>query len=467
MAGASRLAQCRCHREYLLFQAGVCKRCAKGEYFDAANLLCLPCPGGSYKESSGQMTSCKLCPAHTYNNQTGSTGEPACLECPANTGTSGQGACSARQCNCLAGFFQDNKNECRKCPKGEEYIAALNDCRACQPGSFKDGVGQDSPCAECSASTYNALAGSTDISSCLDCPTHTTTRGKHGADSVTQCECTEEYFRSNDKTKVECLQCAKGEEYDADSNMCVACVAGKFKDGVGQDSPCAECSASTYNALAGSTDISSCLDCPTHTTTRGKHGADSVTQCECTEEYFRSNDKTKVECLQCAKGEEYDADSNMCVACAKGKYKTSAGQGDKCMECPGNSYNAVNGATKLQACLACPLHSGTASGGGASQLQQCTCNEGFFRSSDTSAVQCLRCPKGEFYSEEGNECVTCPAGTFKAESGQAEKCNACPVGTFNEDTGGTQLSACVACATNSRTVGSGSTPKQDCRCVEG
>jgi hypothetical protein len=193
------------------------------------------------------------------------------------------------------------------------------------------------------------------------------------------------------------------------------------------------------------------------------------------------------------------ATSELCVACAAGKYQTTSGYiwyricstcppgkfsvGDRsfCTLCYAGRFNPHQGQTDCRLCTAGQvskhageLHCAACSGGAvpAQDHASCRCTAGHI----IRDQRCTRCPAGRAPTEAGNacavkcasgtftrrdsvltrsgggRCLACPRGKHQAKRG-ATACHACDTGRFAKDAG---LGSCRACAAGqwTRTRGS-------------
>ena len=114
-----------------------------------------------------------------------------------------------------------------------------------------------------------------------------------------------------------CPSCSPGKT--CESNTCIDCVAGKFREGT----------IRTTNPDNG------CLDCPTGYHRPGPGGG-SCTQCPI---------------------RKYQADvgQTACKNCAAGKYGDQVAQ-SSCTNCPQNKYGDLTGQASPTSCKACKLY---------------------------------------------------------------------------------------------------------------
>jgi hypothetical protein len=83
-----------------------CEACPAGTYAKVGASACTPCPTGTSSTTVGaaNRTSCTLCSAGSFANQTGST---TCEKCPAGTASGAKGATSSSACvPCPLGSFR-------------------------------------------------------------------------------------------------------------------------------------------------------------------------------------------------------------------------------------------------------------------------------------------------------------------------------------------------------------------------
>ena len=239
-----------------------------------------------------------------------------------------------------------------------------------------------------------------------------------------------------------CEFCVRGRFSDQHGEACRACAPGSYVSTAGA-TECVLCPPDTYRSTVGGNTLEACAACPRNSGTSAA-GASSRDECACVDGFFRSNDKTTVECLRCQKGELYDGGQNKCVACPEGTFKSEVGQATECQPCPKGTFLASKGATDLNSCAACPANAGTVASGTKS-VQKCACNAGYFKTTGAAgAVQCIRCGKGEYRDRATNSCAACAPGTFKPQRGQ-QSWQRCPVDTYNPERGSTAVQQCSSC----------------------
>jgi serine/threonine protein kinase len=107
------------------------------------------------------------------------------------------------------GVFDPTLQQCEACDEGSECTTPpCTVCSPCKPGFYKD-LQAAQPCSECPADTYNPNMGGDSSSSCISCPTKSTTAGKTGMHNRTACICDEDYYSVITRSGREflCQQC--------------------------------------------------------------------------------------------------------------------------------------------------------------------------------------------------------------------------------------------------------------------
>jgi hypothetical protein len=117
---------------------------------------CAACVAGKYKALTG-TSACTDCGAGTYSTAVGSSSSSTCIACPSNS-TSPAGSANLTSCTCNAGSTGPNGG----------------------------------PCAACGAGTYSAAVGSSASSTCIACPSNSTS--PPGSAALTSCTCNAGYF---------------------------------------------------------------------------------------------------------------------------------------------------------------------------------------------------------------------------------------------------------------------------------
>jgi hypothetical protein len=354
-----------------------CKRCEAGQSSSSVRSRepCADCTAGRYQSLEGQ-SKCLLAPAGTYSPSERMT---EYKPCPKGTysDVSGLSACKL----CPHGSFNNKTQQvkCDLCSKGKYnsiVIGADSDsyCVGCEPGKYSFVKGADS-CQNCGKDTYTDWA--MDKTACRGCPSGFTTKGVT-SDGTGATYCIE------DKSP-----CVPGQERNASSQICTACSAGKYSDGV---SKCKDCPLGSYSEMDGT---SLCTMC-----SPGKFGDNAVV--------VKNNNATA------------------CIACPIGRYQSVPGM-ISCFECPPGSFCRfdVSGLKLYEACEP-------------GKYQQ-----------NSEQYACLDCPPGSYQSKPGQAaCYQCNVGRYNPNTGSSgnTSCIECPVGTYANQNG---TRACHTCSTGS------------------
>jgi hypothetical protein len=255
-------AQCSCNAGYAVYPGypwhptedlrlspeQLCQPCAAGTYqpetvqwgeirylVDTSNPTCLPCPAHMTSEPGSAVC---VCGAGSY----GVPGGPACEPCGLNE-FSAQGALTADDCRCSAGYFREQaESECVACPVnsfrvfGEQELA----CVPCASGSTTrhNASNSSAMCAVCPAGSFVAEGGD-----CRPCPEHASSL----PGTVGSCQCDAGYASEGDS----CVPCADGYYKGLPGNEeCAACSTGKIGTAVQtrtfENVSCVVCPANKY-----------------------------------------------------------------------------------------------------------------------------------------------------------------------------------------------------------------------------
>ena len=167
--------------EYSNAGATECSTCGIGEFSNAGATECSTCPAGTQGSgtSGNQATACTTCQnGYTSveggqcepcdNGEYSNAGDPSCSPCPAGKrGTNQQG---------------NEDSACTPCENGEFSNAGDSVCSQCPAGKQGSGVSgdQNTACEQCSANMYSTES----MNSCENCPA-----GTQGTDDRKSCEC--------------------------------------------------------------------------------------------------------------------------------------------------------------------------------------------------------------------------------------------------------------------------------------
>ena len=111
--------------KFAIDRSATCSVCPPGTYQGLPRRAeCIACNPGQYTTLESSKSSCRLCPAGTYNTKVGSTAEAECVLCALeipHTTTKREGAVTQDECVCEVGFYGkgDSSNRtCHICPTG-------------------------------------------------------------------------------------------------------------------------------------------------------------------------------------------------------------------------------------------------------------------------------------------------------------------------------------------------------------
>lgn len=417
-----------------LTKDSTCELCAAGRYYVSSS-ECGECNASNseYPNVVGQgstyciicetNTACQSCEAGKYND------DGACYNCPDGYVNPTVGsACT----ECESPDIAVDRLTCERCPSGFTRLDGMS-CTGCAAGRF----GVAGICDDCARGQYQHQTGQT---SCLACPTMTTT-ALAGASDQTQCEtCASEFTvvldglcatctagRIPASTLDTCEDCPSGRFRYAGQLFCQECPPGQFADHTDGLQPCQTCPAGTYNDQYGQ---SQCTQCSIQNSEYGSCN-------QCIAGRYKKQEGASVTCNECPTGFASVAAQDECQACAKGTYQSQTAQ-ETCTSCMSGLYQNELGQS---GCKACPV--------------------GFFQPDDGQGA-CHDCLIGTFEDTQAStECQDCPSGTYTVASASTSvtDCIACPAGYF--ELGGT----CSACAESSWQDETGQT---DCKpCPEG
>ena len=155
------------------------------------NSTCLACSPGKFKAISGNNATCLPCPNGTYSNSTASS---SCFACPFGASSeSTKGITSIDECQCSPGYTPGTLvHSCIRCEAGKyKENAGSGACSSCAKGKNSDSIAafNSSACRPCPALTISPSA-STDVSQCI-CQ-----RGTFGSVAGRQCApCLEGFYK--------------------------------------------------------------------------------------------------------------------------------------------------------------------------------------------------------------------------------------------------------------------------------
>lgn len=329
------------------------------------------------------MAACKDVPLHNCDKNATCTNAPGSFTCSCNVGYIGNGTdCEdLNECDenttCPMNAFCYNTVGSFYCECDRGYSGPdVYNCTACPAGQYKDVTGT-SNCTHCPEDTYSEVPAVQTSSGCLQCPLNSDSEA--GTTNSTLCLCRPGYTWQ-------------------DLQTCSACVAGKYKTGIGPQA-CTACPGGTYLVSTAGYALSQCLACANHSDSPA--GSETVSSCICNIGFTGSN-------------------GGPCTVCAPGTFKNSTGS-ETCTLCDENRYSEIEGGISDLECLKCTPFSRSVAG--ANLREQCLCIPGYAGA-----------------GLPGQLCIPCGPGTYKSVSGH-EQCTPCPVNSFSP-AGSTELLNC-------------------------
>ncbi|XP_060063970.1 uncharacterized protein LOC132544399 [Ylistrum balloti] len=425
---------------------------------------CEPCPVGYYRNNTGDLFGdCQLCPVDFITDHQGATSVDMCI---IGNCTSGQYLLNTTlNCtDCPVGTYQPQKwqTACISCPNDTttqgEGASQRSQCFLYCDAGYE---GVNTTCDPCPVGYYKSMAGALP---CLACPSGNRTLDT-GATNKSQCHV---------------AACEPGTYLQ--NNTCKLCPYGQYQRDKWQDD-CVPCPPETTTYHLGAANLSSCVkDCE-----GGFEYSSTTGQCEmCDQGYYRDrSDPTQAQCQPCplqtitspgqistsiifcfianctVPGEYRNPDENLCQPCPRGQYQDQKWQ-DSCEQCPENYTTFSVGAVSRDQChMACD--SGyeevnatcVACAVGTFRNQQDTqwcrnCSVGWTTTSTatTEADQCVpNCTRGQYYSEVNGQCELCDRGTYQMELYQRQ-CSPCGQGTDTRTDGATARDECLSLCHN-------------------
>jgi hypothetical protein len=237
-----------------------------------------------------------------------------------------------------------------------------------------------------------------------------------------------------DQSGVDCSMCKAG-TFSAISNAptCTNCTPGKYTRAAGM-SACEDCPAGKWNNDAGKP---SCVDCAA-----GKHsptlGGSAESVCiVCAPGTFKYSAGSFSDCDLCELGTYIDvARSSKCIPCQVNTFADSLAS-SACKPCPEHTIASTIGSKQCSPAVMCPAGQYSESG-----YAPCnSCAAGQISSSPSASTNCVDCPNGHITKVAGEVvCVACGKGQF-AKPGSYE-CKECS----NEQVPTVDGGGCVACA---------------------
>ena len=401
------------------------------------HVICHICSPGTHKDIKGS-SSCKSCESGKFALQDGSVDENVCIERDA----------------CQPGQYRISETECLSCEAGKfSVVLDANECTYCPGGKIAANTGTQT-CSECPAGSYS----SPDRTQCISC-------GPNGYGITSN---------AGSASESDCVCMAGREPSDTTSNLCVACVAGKYKPAIGNNA-CLSCSYSgcadgTYLINCDGTLAGSCTSCEA-----GKISASGDVTCTACAAGKKESGHTT--CQDCETGKYSEYQASVCTDCEQGKY-TSSTASVQCTDCAAGKKSAAVGASSESTCSACLAHEysnvgsasctsctteeatcaanggqhligyyltgcGGATAGTCAHCGNCESNQFKANCGPNDSGSCTECAQGTYSSGIHTSCWDCELGKYRTSS--QDECTWCPSGKFASATPIGQ-SGCQSCA---------------------
>ncbi len=382
---------------------------------------CTPCVSGYYKASTAN-DACSRCDANASDCGTDSS----------NAGTNN----SAGNCDAgYAGDAADPSDPCTLCANDVGYFETAgngNTCTSCanatgcggsSAGTCIAGYGRASsdtanPCVACAAGKFKSSA---DNNACTDVQP-----GYCGAVSMGGA-CHE----SNTAAEGETI-CGAGEYSAGSTGTCTSCGSGYTHSSSGETliSSCNTCAAGYEGTSSGGT--SGCTLCVndvgyfetagngnTCTSCANATGCGGSSAGTCIAGYGRASSDTANPCVACAAGKfKSSADNNACTDVQPG-YCGAVSMGGACHE----SNTAAEGET---ICIAGRYSGGSTGSCTPSAPGYCSSVAGTCHGSSTASTAETECLGGEYSAGDTGTCTTCADGDWSAPG--AATCTTCNIG---------------------------------------
>ena len=241
--------------------------------------------------------------------------------------------------------------------------------------------------------------------------------------------------------------CPVGSYCPVNSSMSIYCQIGYFQPNQGM-SQCYHCPSGFFSNGVGNNNCNTCnpgnycpdgtiqIQCPA-----GTYAFTPLqTKCDiCPAGYFCPPGTADFTPNACREGSFSKNGSSSCQNCPQGSVSYDYAQ--ECYLCPPGTYNDVSGLKECIKCSQgdycpegakffskCPANYYCENPGLLNQCPPGTYNNGLF---NTNLESCLKCPKGEYCSGNGNNKKICRHGSYSDENGLSE-CKICPAGYYCE-----------------------------------
>ncbi|KAK7873875.1 hypothetical protein R5R35_005737 [Gryllus longicercus] len=222
----------------------------------------------------------------------------------------------------------------------------------------------------------------------------------------------------------DCVPCAVGTFYDANTKICIPCPVGTYQSESGQ-LQCTTCPVIAgrqgVTVAPGARSASDCKErCPA-----GKYFDDEAGLCRSCGHGFYQPSEGSFSCLLCGLGKT----TRTTEAVSQEECRDECGSGmqlgveGKCEACPRGTYRTQG---VQAACQGCPLGRTTPKYG-ATSIEECSLPV---------------CPPGTYLNFTQNSCEVCKKGTYQSEP-QQTSCITCPPNTSTKGTSATSKAECT------------------------
>eukprot|EP00961_Rhodomonas_salina_P292535 3933019-Rhodomonas_salina.1 len=457
-AGAATVSDCECDPGFVGNDGGQCEPCESDSYCVGGNAS-VQCPLNSGTLSGGASSlqdcvcksgfwgavgePCAICPAGSY---CAGGGENVISACPEHSSSNAQ-AWHLGDCACVAGFY--GALVCTVCPV-DQYCRGGADVNACPQHAHTNiggGATSATECA-CEAGWYGA-----DGSVCTLCDA-----GYYCGGSIARHRCGDHSVSMEGATDESACRCVAGYFFDANvTGDCVRCLDDHYCEGDALDRRILPkpCPSNLTTAASGAASVDACICIPGFFGVGGVEGCD-----ECPPDRFCEGGNSVSSCPSHSHpSQEGGSSENVCV-CNRGY----VGRNATSCSLVAVGYYSLGGEISIQ----CPSDSSTAFTG-ADSKDGCVCNAGFYRSTGVD-WSCLACPMGSYCAGGGGAGIhACPLHmvTMNTMATSLDECF-CGAGYFLKNTSldGVGIDViCDACNIDKYCVGDGF--ERDCPFASG